>query len=94
MSRHLLGAIVNKVLSRHGRDTFATPADMAQAIFGDSARVSTALRTIVALVLIAAITATLAGAFRTMRGDRGGAALTLSGIYGLVGLMAAMTVVL
>jgi hypothetical protein len=87
-------AIVNKQLASHDRATFATPADMAGALFDGSSKVTTALQVIAALVLLGAGAATLAGVWQTMRGERGGVELAASGVFGVVGLMAAMTVVM
>lgn len=87
-------AIVNKQLAKHGRSTFNSPAEMADALFDGSSRVSTALQVATALVLIGALFVTVAGVWKVAHGDRGGGALALSGVYGLVGLMAAMGVVL
>jgi hypothetical protein len=87
-------AILNKQLARRGHETFATPADMAGALFDGSTRVGTALEVITALVLLGAIAATLAGVWQLVRGERGGLALTASGAYGVLGLMVAMSVVM
>ena len=87
-------AIVNKLLADRGRDTFATPADMARAVFDGSARVDAALRVIAAIVLVGAVAATVGGVWRIARGADGGFELAASGVFGVVGLMAAMTVVM
>ena len=87
-------AIVNKTLVAHGHRGFATPAGMADALFDGSVLVKTALWAIAAFVVLAALAALLAGAWQTIRGDRGGVELTLSGVFGVLGLMAAMTVVM
>lgn len=87
-------AIVNKQLVTHGRDKFDDPADMAGALFDGSSKVTTALQVIAALVLLGATGATLAGVWQTMRGERGGVELAASGVFGVVGLMAALTVVM
>jgi hypothetical protein len=87
-------AIVNRQLTRHGREPFSTPAELANTLFHSSTRVAVALEVVTALVLIGALIATVAGIWKVAHGDRGGASLTLSGVYGLVGLMAAMGVVL
>ena len=87
-------AIVNKLLADRGRDTFATPADMARAVFDGSARVDAALRVIAAIVLVGAVAATVGGVWRIARGAYGGFELAASGVFGVVGLMAAMTVVM
>ena len=87
-------AIINKQLGRRGHETFATPADMAGVVFDGSTRVSTALQVITSLVLLGAVAATLAGVWQLFRGERGGFALTASGAYGVVGLIAALSVVM
>jgi cobalamin biosynthesis Mg chelatase CobN len=87
-------AIVNKQLASHDHATFATPADMAGALFDGSSKVTTALQVVAALVLLGATAATLAGVWQTMRGERGGVELAASGVFGVVGLMAALTVVM
>ena len=89
-----LAAIVNKQLARRGHETFATPAEMAGVLFDGSTRVSTALQVITSLVLLGAVAATLAGVWQLFRGERGGFALTASGTYGVVGLIAALSVVM
>jgi hypothetical protein len=87
-------AIINKQLAGRGHRTFATPADMAAALFDGASKVQTAMQVIAAIVLLGAIAATLAGVWQTVRGERGGLELTASGIFGVVGLMAALTVVM
>jgi hypothetical protein len=87
-------AIINKLLADRGRDTFATPADMARAVFDGSARVDVALRVIAALVLVGAVAATVGGVWRIARGADGGFELAAGGVFGVVGLMAALTVVM
>ena len=87
-------AIVNKQLARRGQETFATPAEMAGVLFDGSTRVSTALQIITSLVLLGAVAATLAGVWQLVRGERGGVALTASGAYGVLGLIAALSVVM
>ena len=87
-------AIINKQLAARGHRTFATPADMASTLFGGSWKVQTAVQVIAAIVLLGAAAATLAGVWQTLRGERGGLELTASGIFGVVGLMAALTVVM
>lgn len=87
-------AIVNKQLTKRGHDTFTTPADMAGALFGGSTRVATALQLVTSLVLLGALAATVAGVWQVARGERGGVALTASGVYGVLGLMAALSVVM
>jgi hypothetical protein len=87
-------AIINKQLAARGHRTFATPADMAGALFDGSSKAQTAVQVIAAVVLLGALAATLAGVWQTLRGERGGLELTASGIFGVVGLMAALTVVM
>jgi hypothetical protein len=87
-------AIINKLLASRGRDTFATPADMARAVFDGSPKVDVAFQVIAALVLMGAIAATVGGVWRIARGAEGGFELAASGIFGVLGLMAAMTVVM
>lgn len=87
-------AVVNRLLADRGRDTFATPADIAEALFGGSTKVVVALQSLAALTILGAVSATLVGVFQTLRGERGGVGLMLGGAYGLVGVMAALTVVL
>jgi len=87
-------AIVNKQLTAHGHATYVTPTDMAGALFHGSSRVQTALQVIVAFVLLGALAATIAGVWQTIRGERGGLEMTMSGVVGMIGLMAALTVVM
>ncbi len=87
-------AIVNKLLAERGRRRFATPADMAGAMFDGSAKVDIALRVIAALVLLGAAAATVGGVWRIARGADGGLELAASGAFGVLGLMAALTVVM
>jgi hypothetical protein len=87
-------AIINKQLAARGHRTFATPADMASTLFGGSWKVQTAVQVIAAIVLLGAAAATLVGVWQTLRGERGGLELAASGIFGVVGLMAALTVVM
>lgn len=87
-------AIVNKLLAERGRRTFSTPADMAGALFDGSSRVDVAFRVIAAVVLLGAGASTVAGVWRIARGANGGLELAASGVYGVLGLMAAMTVVM
>jgi hypothetical protein len=87
-------AIVNKQLAQHDRQTFANPADMASAIFDDSSKIQTAMQVIVALVLLGAMGVTVSGVWQVIRGERGGLEMVGGGVFGLVGLMAAMTVVM
>lgn len=87
-------AIVNKLLASRGRDTFATPAEMARAVFDGSPKVDVAFQVIAALVLLGAAAATVGGVWRIARGADGGFELAASGVFGVLGLMAAMTVVM
>jgi hypothetical protein len=87
-------AIVNKQLAKRGHETFSTPAEMAGVLFGGSSRVSTALQVITSLVLLGAVAATLGGVWQLVRGERGGVALTASGAYGVLGLIATLSVVM
>jgi hypothetical protein len=87
-------AIINKQLAARGQRTFATPADMATVLFDGSSKVQTAIQVIAATVLLGALAATLAGVWQTLRGERGGLELAAGGIFGVVGLMAALTVVM
>ena len=67
---------------------------MASALFDGSSKAQTGVQVIAAVVLLGAAAATLAGVWQTLRGERGGLELTASGIFGVVGLMAALTVVM
>jgi hypothetical protein len=87
-------AIINKQLAARGHRTFGTPADMATALFDSSSKAQTAMQVIAAIVLLGAIAATLAGVWQTVRGERGGLELTASGVFGVIGLMAALAVVM
>jgi hypothetical protein len=87
-------AIVNKLLASRGRDTFATPAEMARAVFDGSSKVDVAFQAVAALVLLGAAAATVSGVWRIARGADGGVELAASGVFGVLGLMAAMTVVM
>jgi hypothetical protein len=49
---------------------------------------------IAALVLLAAIAAIVGGVWRIARGSDGGFEIAASGVFGVLGLMAAMTVVM
>lgn len=89
-----LAAIVNRLLADRGRETFTSPMDMARAIFDGSSKVNAALQAVAALVLLGAMAATVGGVWRTARGAQGGLELAASGVFGIVGLMAAMTVVM
>lgn len=87
-------AIVNKLLARRGRRTYSTPADMADALFDGSSRVDLAFQVMAAVVLLGAAASTVAGVWRIARGADGGFELAAGGVYGVLGLMAAMTVVM
>jgi hypothetical protein len=87
-------AIINKQLAARGHRTFGTPADMATALFDGSSKAQSAMQVIAAIVLLGAIAATLAGVWQTVRGERGGLELTASGVFGVIGLMAALAVVM
>ncbi|MCP9491812.1 MAG: hypothetical protein MSC31_18345 [Solirubrobacteraceae bacterium MAG38_C4-C5] len=89
-----LGAIINKQLVDRGRDPFATPADIANALFDGSSAVNTALRVLTALVLLGAVFATVAGIWQIFRGDRGGLELASSGVFGVIVLLVGVTVVM
>lgn len=90
----MTAAIVNKLLADRGRETFASPADMARAVFEGSSKIDIALRLVAALVLAGAAAAVVAGVWRTARGADGGVELAASGVLGVVGLMAALSVVM
>ena len=90
----LPAAIINKQLAAHGHRTFSTPADMAAALFDGSSKAQGAMRVIAAAVLLGALAAALAGVWQTLRGVRGGLELAASGVFGVVGLMAALSVVM
>jgi hypothetical protein len=87
-------AIVNKLLASRGRETFATPGEMARAVFDGSSKVDVAFQVVAALVLLGAAAATVGGVWRIARGADGGFELAASGVFGVLGLMAAMTVVM
>jgi hypothetical protein len=87
-------AIMNKLLAERGHDTFTTPAEIARAVFGGSARVDLAFQVIAAIVVLGAIAATIGGIWRIARGADGGFELAASGVFGVLGLMAAVTVVM
>ena len=88
------GAIVNKQLTNRGREPFATPADIANALFDGSSTVGTALRVLTALVLLGAVLATLAGVWQIFRGERGGVELAASGVFGVIVLSVGVTVIM
>jgi hypothetical protein len=87
-------AIVNKLLSDRARQTFATPADMMRAVFSGSSKVDLAFQAIVALVLLATVLVVLRGVWQMVRGADGGFELVAGGVFGLLGLTAALTVVM
>jgi len=87
-------AIINRLLADRGRETFGTPADMARAVFDGSSKVDVAFQVIAALVLLGAVAAIVGGVWRIARGADGGFELAASGVFGVLGLMAAMTVVM
>lgn len=87
-------AIVNKQLADRGRNTHATAADMANELFEGSSMVLTALSVVGALVLLGAFLATIAGIWQMLRGERGGLELLSSGIFGVIVLIAGMSVVM
>ena len=86
-------AIINKQMSRLNHGTFDNPADMVTEIFNGASRVQTAMRAMTAVVILGAGATLLAGVWQTIKGERGGLSLTMSGIYGLLGLMAALAVI-
>jgi len=67
---------------------------MAKAVFDGSSRVDVAFQVAVAVVLLGATVATVGGVWRILRGAGGGFELAASGVFGVVGLMAALTVVM
>lgn len=87
-------AIVNKQLREREHKTFTNPAKLGHEIFDGSSEVRRAFNAVIAISLLGAGAAVLAGAWQTMRGERGGLALTSSGMLGLVGLLAALSVVM
>lgn len=87
-------AIINKQLADRGRGTFATPTDIAKELFDGSVAVQTLLGVVVALVLLGAVLATLAGIWQTVRGERGGLELMASGVFGVIVLLAGLSVVM
>jgi hypothetical protein len=89
-----VAAILNKLLAARGHGGFSTPAQLAAAVLHGSGRVAVALQVLAAFVLLGTLVATLAGVWRVLRGGRGGVDLALSGVYGLLGLIAALTVVM
>jgi hypothetical protein len=89
-----VAAILNKLLAARGHGGFSTPAQLAAAVLHGSGRVAVAMQLLAALVLLGTLAATLAGVWRLLRGERGGVDLALSGVYGLLGLIAALTVVM
>jgi hypothetical protein len=89
-----VAAILNKLLAVRGHGGFSTPAELARAVLHGSGRLTVALQVLAAFVLLGTLAATLVGVWRLLRGERGGVELALSGVYGLVGLIAALTVVM
>jgi hypothetical protein len=87
-------AVINSQLARRGRPTFSTPGEMAGAVFGESSRVDTAFRVLAAAVLLGAAAALVSGVWLTLRGERGGVERAAGGVFGVVGLMAALGVVM
>jgi hypothetical protein len=87
-------AIVNKQLRDRKHQTFTSPAKLGHEIFDGSSKVKRAFNALIAASLLGAGAAVLAGAWQTMRGERGGLALTSSGMLGLIGLLAALSVVM
>jgi hypothetical protein len=87
-------AVINSQLARRGRRTFSTPGDMADALFGSSSRVDTAFRVLAAVVLLGAAAALVSGVWQTLRGERGGVERMAGGVFGVIGLMAALAVVM
>lgn len=87
-------AVVNSQLARRGHRTFSTPGEMADSLFGASGRVDTAMRVVASLVLLGAAAALVSGVWQTLHGERGGVDRAASGVFGLVGLMAALAVVM
>ena len=89
-------AIVNKATASAGRRDlrFANPTEMAGELFGRSFNSHRTLSLIVAAVLLGALMALIVGMWRTLRGDREGVDIMLSGVYGLVGIMVAIGVVM
>jgi hypothetical protein len=67
---------------------------MAAALFDGSSKAQAAMRVIAAAVLLGALAAALTGVWQTLRGERGGLELAASGVFGVVGLMAALSVVM
>ena len=87
-------AVVNSQLARRGRRTFSTPGEMADALFGTSSKVDTAFRVLASLVLLGAAATLVSGVWQTVRGERGGVDRVAGGVFGVVGLMAALAVVM
>lgn len=90
----LPAAIVNTELGRRSHRTYSSPMDIARSIFDSSSKVDTAMKAIIAAVLLGAATVTLAGIWQTIRGERNGLSLAGSGVFGLIGLLAALSVVM
>jgi hypothetical protein len=89
-----VAAILNKLLAARGHGGFSTPAQIVAAVLHGSGRVTVALQVLATFVLLATLAVTFAGVWRLLRGERGGVDLALSGVYGLLGLIAALTVVM
>ena len=87
-------AIVNKQLANSGQGTFATPVDLANEIFNGSSKVQAALGVLIALVLLGALAATVAGIWQVFRGQRGGLEVTASGVFGVIVLTVGLGVVM
>jgi hypothetical protein len=87
-------AIVNKLLADRGRQTFATPTEMVRVVFDGSSKVDVAFQVFAALVLLGTVMVVLRGVWQLARGADGGFELVAGGVFGLLGLMAALTVVM
>lgn len=87
-------AVVGKLLSKRGASAPGNLNGLANMLFRDSSRVDVALRVVVALALLGALAALLVGVWMTVRGERSGIEVMLSGVYGIAGVMAALTVVM
>ena len=87
-------AIVNKLLADRGRQTFATPREMVRTVFDGSSKVDVAFQVVAALVLLGTVTVVVRGVWQLARGADGGFELVAGGVFGLLGLMAALTVVM
>ena len=87
-------AVINSQLAQRGRRTFSTPGEMADAVFGSSSKVDTAFRVLAAVVLLGAAATLVSGVWQTLRGERGGVERMAGGVFGVMGLMAALAVVM